>query len=147
QGANEYTGGTTVNAGELRGTSVSIQGNVVNNNIVNFDQDTDGTYAGNMSGTGLLSKQGTGTLTITGNHTQTLGAVVFGGGLQVDGTVAGEATVGMDAVLSGTGQVGELSLYGTIAPGNSIGTLSVANDASFYSDNTTQIEVNDGGNA
>ncbi len=50
-GANSYGGGTTVNAGTLAGTTTSLQGAIANNATVTFDQTTDGTYAGAMSGT------------------------------------------------------------------------------------------------
>lgn len=142
-GSNTYSGGTTVSAGTLEGTTASLQGNISNNAIVNFNQDTDGTYTGNMSGTGLLSKQGTGTVTITGNHTQSLGAVAFDGGLNVNGYISGEVTIGQDAVLSGTGNVGEINLYGKLAPGNSIGSLLVEKTATFNSGSVTEIEITD----
>ena len=61
-GANTYSGGTTVSGGTLQGTTTGLQGNITNNATVVFDQDTDGTYAGNMSGTGTLTKQGAGTV-------------------------------------------------------------------------------------
>ena len=56
-GTNNYTGGTTVSAGTLAGTTTSLQGAIVNNAAVTFDQTTDGTYAGAMSSTGSLTKQ------------------------------------------------------------------------------------------
>ena len=56
-GANSYSGGTTVSAGALQGNTASLQGNIVNNAAVTFDQATTGTYAGSMSGSGSLTKQ------------------------------------------------------------------------------------------
>ena len=44
-GANTYSGGTTVSAGILSGTSISLQGNIVNNATVNFNQAVAGTYS------------------------------------------------------------------------------------------------------
>src|SRR5262249_17039617 len=57
-GTNTYTGGTTVNAGSLFGTTSSLQGNITNNTLVLFQQDTNGTYSGKMSGTGVLGYVG-----------------------------------------------------------------------------------------
>ena len=72
-GTNTYTGGTTVGAGVLQGSSSSLQGAIVNNASVVFDQPVDGTYAGAMSGSGALIKGGAGTLSLTGNNTYTGG--------------------------------------------------------------------------
>lgn len=83
-GANSYTGGTTVNGGTLFGTASSIQGNIVNNASVVFDQAGTGTYAGSMSGIGSLTKNGTGTLTLSGTNTYTGGTVIASGTLVGD---------------------------------------------------------------
>lgn len=58
--------GLAVSAGSLEGDTDSLIGNIVNNGLVIFRQDADGTYAGNMSGYGSLEKNGSGRLTITG---------------------------------------------------------------------------------
>ena len=68
-GANTYTGGTFVNGGTLLGNTTSLQGGIVNNATVVFDQGSDGTYAGAMSGGGLLAKTGAASLTLSGANT------------------------------------------------------------------------------
>ena len=80
--ANSYTGGTTVSAGILQGNVSSLQGNIVNNAQVNFDQVGTGTYPGNMSGTGVLMKLNSGTLVLTGANTYSGGTAVSLGNLQ-----------------------------------------------------------------
>src|SRR5690606_131257 len=45
-GANNYSGGTTVAGGTLRGDAGSLQGDIENAGAVVFDQSTDGIYAG-----------------------------------------------------------------------------------------------------
>ena len=85
-GANTYSGGTTVSAGALQGTTTSLQGNVVNNASLVFDQTTTGTYAGAISGSGSLTKQNTGTVILTGANTYSGGTTVSGGTLQGDAT-------------------------------------------------------------
>lgn len=59
-GVNTYLGGTTVSEGVLRGTTASLQGAIVNNASVEFDQALDGVYAGQLSGSGGIVKSGTG---------------------------------------------------------------------------------------
>lgn len=82
-GANTYSGGTTVSAGTLEGTTTSIQGNIVNNGTVNFNQSTTGTYSGKMSGSGSVVKLGTGTVFLSGSNTYSGGTTVTAGTLQV----------------------------------------------------------------
>ena len=81
-GANSYSGGTTVSAGTLQGNTASLQGNIVNNAAVTFDQATTGTYAGSMSGSGSLTKQNAGTLILTGTNSYSGGTTVSAGTLQ-----------------------------------------------------------------
>ena len=47
-GANDYSGGTDVIGGTLTGTTTSLQGVILNDADVVFDQTTNGTYAGAM---------------------------------------------------------------------------------------------------
>ncbi len=57
-GANTYTGGTLVFGGTLVGNTTSLQGNIVDNASVVFNQAATGTYAGVISGSGSLTKTG-----------------------------------------------------------------------------------------
>ncbi|WAI81703.1 MULTISPECIES: autotransporter domain-containing protein [Achromobacter] len=68
-GANTY-GNTKVLAGMLVGNTASIRGDLTNNGSVVFNQATDATYAGYVSGTGTMAKQGSGVLTLTGVNAQ-----------------------------------------------------------------------------
>src|SRR5262249_847731 len=74
---NAYTGGTTVNHGQLQigngGTTGSVTGNIVNNNVLSFDHSNDITFAGAISGAGGVFQNGTGTLVLTGAETNTGG--------------------------------------------------------------------------
>ncbi|PPT53538.1 hypothetical protein XarbCFBP8138_20535, partial [Xanthomonas arboricola] len=65
-GANGYTGGTTITAGTLIGDTSSLQGDIANNAALVFNQNTGGVYAGTLSGTGSLQKAGTGALQLLG---------------------------------------------------------------------------------
>ena len=79
-GVNTYTGGVTVSAGTLQGTADSLRGNILNNAAVSFAGG--GTYAGNMSGSGSLTKVGPGTLILSGSNSYTGGTTVTDGVLQ-----------------------------------------------------------------
>ncbi len=84
------------------------------------------TFSGAISGTGGLTKTGTGLLNLTGANTYSGPTNVNAGTLAVNGSIAGSVTVNSGGTLGGTGSVGTLvASGGTIAPGNSIGTLTV----------------------
>ncbi|MFZ5779655.1 MAG: autotransporter outer membrane beta-barrel domain-containing protein [Pseudomonadota bacterium] len=125
-GANSYSGGTTVSGSTLQGNTSSLQGAIVNNGAVVFDQATAGTFSGSMSGTGSVIVQGGGLIALPGNYTYTGGTIVNGSGLSVNGTLASGVTLNGNSVLRGAGTIAGLVVNASnVAPGNSIGTLSV----------------------
>ena len=134
-GTNSYTGGTTVSAGTLQGNTASLQGNILNNASVAFDQNTDGTYAAAMSGTGALTKLGAGNLTIGGANTFSGPTAVNAGTLTVLGSMTSNLSLASGATLTGNGAVGGISAAAgsIVAPGNAQSTLT-ANGAYNHSD-------------
>ncbi len=124
-GTNSYSGGTTINAGCIQGTTSSIQGNIANNSCLIFDQASSGTYSGILTGTGTLSINGSGSIVISGNSPLFTGpTTVNNGTLIVNGTLGGPVQVNPGATMMGIGTVGDLTSSGTVAPGQSIGTLT-----------------------
>ncbi|WP_371345259.1 autotransporter-associated beta strand repeat-containing protein [Ancylobacter sp. IITR112] len=88
-GANAF-GGLIIHAGTVVGTAGSIQGDVLDNGALVFDQPAAGTFAGDIGGTGSLSVKGEGTLILTGNAFHTGGTTIDGGTLQIgDGGTSG----------------------------------------------------------
>ena len=98
-GANTYSGGTTgITAGIISGTSTSLQGSILNNATVNFNQAVAGTHSGAISGSGVLTKSGAGTLILTGANSYTGGTSVTAGTLQgsttsLQGNIASSSAV------------------------------------------------------
>lgn len=110
RGANAFSGGTLVSGGILRGDSQGLQGNIVNNTSVVFDETRRGIYAGIMSGTGIVTKTGSGDVTFTGNNTYTGATRVTGGVLRIGTGDANFGAPGNAITLSG-GSVGTSANY------------------------------------
>ena len=144
-GINTYTGGTTVSAGTLEGNSASLQGDIVNNSAVIFDQAVLGTYAGNMSGSGSLTKQGAGTFILSGTSSYVGTTMLTAGRLTVNGSVTGQTTVQNGGELTGSGRVGDLINDGLVAPGDTVGTLTVAGNYVQSSAATLQVQLSSSG--
>jgi autotransporter-associated beta strand protein len=147
-GNNTYSGGTTVLGGTLQGTTSSLQGNILNNAAVVFNQASAGTYGGVISGTGTLTLQGGGALNLTGNNTYSGGTAVLAGTLAVNGSIAGNVAVGAAGTLGGNGTIaGNVVNAGTLAPGNSIGLLTVNGSFTQMAGSIYQVEANAQGQA
>jgi outer membrane autotransporter protein len=176
-GAHLYSAGTVINAGILRlegSGSLAAGGALTVNASGTFDLNghdqtvgdfsgaglvtlgtatlTAGTansttFAGVISGSGGLIKQGSGTLFLTGASTYDGPTNVAAGILTVNGSLTSNVFVGPGAMLMGSGTVGGLNLGsgGTLAPGNSIGTLNVAGNVSIGSGSVYQVEINAAG--
>jgi fibronectin-binding autotransporter adhesin len=93
-GANTYSGGTVINGGTLEGNTVSIQGDVLANagGTLLFTQPTDGTFAGDISGAGTVTKAGAGVLTLTGTNSGHSGTTNLNGGTVSIGAAANIGT-------------------------------------------------------
>lgn len=101
------------------------------------------TIAAPLIGDGGLEKIDLGTLILTGNSSYSGPTRVMEGALVVNGTITSSVTVASGAFLRGNGRVGATQLLAgaTIAPGNSIGTLSVSGAISFAAGTVYQVEA------
>ncbi len=98
-------------------------------------------FEGNISGSGSLRKAGAGTFTLTGTNTYTGDSLVDDGTLVVDGEQPdSDIYVGPTGILSGVGEVGNLSIAGTLRPGNPRGRLDIAS-VNFLPNSTFAVEL------
>jgi autotransporter-associated beta strand protein len=177
-GVNDYLGGTTVNEGTLRlgagaflpatgaltvnGGFFDLNGNSITvgslsgaggtialgSGTLISDDDAITVLASVITGTGGLTKSGTGILNLTGINTYTGPTSVTNGRLAVNGSITGDVTVGADGVLGGAGTIfGSVTSIGVVAPGNSIGTLTVNGALVQNAGSTYQVEANSLGQA
>ena len=123
------TGGTFINSGTLQGDSTTFQGQITDNaaGILVFNQSTDGTFTGSITGSGMMVKMGSAMTTFSGNSGTFSGSTTVSAGiLNVSGTLGGSVAVQPGAILKGTGTlIGTVTNKGTVIPGTSIGTLNI----------------------
>jgi autotransporter-associated beta strand protein len=141
----------SLDAGALQGDFAGILPNLSTaaGTSVIFNHANNGTYAGAISGMADVTKSGGGALTLSGINTFTGLTSITGGRLYVDGSLAGGVDVGANTVLGGDmGSIGgPVTVNGTVAPGKSIGELTVGSVV-FESGSVFEVEVNDlGGGA
>src|SRR5262249_11686762 len=93
--ANTFSGGATVSAGTLQvgngGATGSLgSGNVTNNASLVYNRSDTVTVDNLISGTGVLTQSGTGTLILTNGNTLSGGVTISAGTLQIgDGGMTG----------------------------------------------------------
>ena len=139
-GTSTYTGGTTISGGTLAISSSSITGNIANNAALAFNQTANGTFAGNISGTGSVTKNGTGTLTLNGTNTHS-GTTTVNSGTLASGNLTNSTLVLQSGAAYSPGPV------------NTINTISVAGltlnggDLLYNLGNATSDRINASGNA
>ena len=169
-GSNTYAGGTLIKAGTLSVSSDANLGDasggltldggklkwgaaydsardvIVSAGGGTFDTNGFGsTLSGIISGSGDLFKTGLGKLTLTGDSSGFVGSTsVEGGTLAINGVLGGTVDVLSTGRLQGSGTAGDITVSGTLAPGNSIGTLNAAS-ATFNAGMTYDVEVNSAG--
>ncbi|WP_315386043.1 autotransporter-associated beta strand repeat-containing protein [uncultured Stenotrophomonas sp.] len=139
-GTNSYSGGTTISAGTLVGDTTSLQGNIVDNASLVFDQDGQGTFAGVISGTGEVTKQGDGVLTLAGSNSYSGGTTVEAGTLvgntnSLQGDIANNAALVFDQAANGT-YAGTLSGAGSLDKTGG-GTLLLGGNSTGFTGTTT----------
>ena len=100
-------------------------------------------WRNDIAGHGGLTKEGIGTLVLTGENTYSGPTLVNQGRLAINGSLASAVTVNDGGILGGNGRIASLTdnRGGSVAPGNSIGTLQVAGDVTFQPGSNYAVEV------
>jgi len=141
-GTNSFRGGLFIVMGDVRGSTTSVPGNVTLSAVTApdptarliLDQDFDGTHTGNVSGSGVLRKEGSGRVLRQGTTSVDLTQVQAG-------TLAGDvASLGSTIELAAGGATVEFAIANAQVFGGSlfgagnmrktgIGSLALATDA------------------
>lgn len=166
--ANDYSGGTTINGGnltlahaqglgsgalQLNGATLQTAVNAViaqpvtvtGSSTVSVDAGTTTLFSGNLDGSqaeGCFIKSGAGRLALTGSAVMANGTCVAEGILSVNGELTSRVQVEHDGTLRGVGTVaGNVSVDGTLAAGNSPGTLNVTGSITMTPNGTLQVDI------
>ncbi len=148
--ANTYTGGTMVSAGTLQGTTTSLQGMIIDNAALVFDQPFDGAFQGSLFGTGTMNKRGTGMVLLAGDYGLEGLTTVEAGTLALDGSLAGAVTALKGGTFDANGVIGgDLTVDGTVSVRNkadgSFGQLGVVGNVMFNPDATYAVGIDPDG--
>ena len=104
------SGNSVINLGsasELYGTDyTNPDRKTLSNMTVDLGADVYNFYRGSIIGEGSVTKTGAGFLALNGVNTYTGGTLVNNGQLEINGSIAGDATVKDSGVLSGSGTIG-----------------------------------------
>ncbi len=152
-----YTGGSgaslAITAGTLQlgngGTAGAVQGNIVDNAALVFDQSDAVSFPGVISGSGTVSQSGNGTLILTGADTYTGTTTVSAGTLEVDGSLgattapAGTVTVASAGTLHGTGTINApVVVNGTLEAGTASATGILTINGTMILYGTLDVRIN-----
>ncbi len=143
-GSLVLSNGVVERFGTLSGSGSVNLGSAPNFLVVgDFSNNGSSTYNGVISGAGDLWKDGSGTLTLTGNNTYTGTTYVRGGTLLVNGVQPASPII-IDSgtpTLAGNGTVGEIYCQGNLRPGTSPGILTCSN-LTFTSAGNLYLDLN-----
>lgn len=129
--------GTGRKGGTIDAPDIQNHGGIVANFTDRIALDAD------ISGIAGIVKNGSGELVLGGTNTYTGATTVNGGILTVNGSALNSVfTINKNGTLGGTGRVGETNVNGgTIGPGRSIGTLTIARGVTFGTGSTFEVEI------
>jgi len=142
-GTNTFSGGITINAGTVQfgngGTGGNLPANgqaITDNANLVLDLSNNATVFGAISGTGNLTQNGAGVVSLVASNSYSGATVVNAGSLMVDGFIGGGGSVSNAAgtTIGGLGtNLGPLLAAGNLSPGdvNGLGTLTTG-DATLY---------------
>jgi autotransporter-associated beta strand protein len=134
-GNNSFNGAIEITSGaiEISGSGLLAGGNytgtIENEGIFKFAAASNQTLSGEIVGSGEIVKENASTLVLAGNSTAFTGNITANDGtLKISGSLPNSrVSIDSNAMLIGTGTIGDTVVAGIIAPGNSPGTLTTGN--------------------
>ena len=146
------TAGATLDLNNFNNTIYSLAGGGTTGGSVTLgsgtlttgDTNATTTYGGNISGTGALTKQGSGIFTLSGANTYSGTTTIIAGTLAVNGSITSVVTVSISGTLGGSGTItGNVSNSGTVSPGSTCtaGLLTISGNYTQNGNGTLVIDI------
>jgi autotransporter-associated beta strand protein len=129
-GENTFTGGILLSEGILEGTTSGLKVDIIDATSLIFNQTTNGTYAGVISDVGALTKNGSGTVTLSTANTYSGPTTNNAGSLLVNASLSSPTVIVNGGTLGGTGPFqGAVTVNtgGSIGAGSSAGLMTLGN--------------------
>jgi len=137
-GANSFTGNTTIGGGTLQigngTTGESLASPAINNGgALVFNHADSLTYAGAISGAGTVTKVGAGTMALQGNNTYSGTTTLSTGKLVLSGgnTTAGNMVIGNGTTLQLVANSGNISMVGGVPTSSALGNNPASGTTGF----------------
>jgi autotransporter-associated beta strand protein len=149
-GTNTHSGGIAIQGGTIAVSSNAALGTgaiaIGSGAALEYTNAAAATFSNGLSGAGSFNKLGLGQLSFANNFT--IGSVNLNAGRTRINTIAtSNVTVGANGTLDGTGRIiGNLTNNGIVAPGNSIGTMTVQGNYTHNANSVLEIEFDAAGN-
>ena len=149
-GTNTHSGGIDIQGGAVNVTGNGALGSgavtIGSGTQLNYTNTAAATFSNGLSGAGTFNKLGAGQLSFVNNFS--IGTLnVSAGSVRINSIATGNVNVAANTRLDGTGRIiGTLTNSGTVAPGNSIGTLTVQGNYVHNSGSVLEIEFDAAGN-
>jgi len=148
-GTNTHSGGIDIQAGTLEVTGNAPLGtgtiNIASGATFAYNNPAAATFANSLSGGGTFRKAGGGTLAFANNFA-IANMELAAGRTRINMVATTNVNVLSGATLDGTGRIiGNLANNGVVAPGNSIGTLTVQGNYVHNSGSVLEIEFDGSG--
>ena len=144
-GAGTYTGPTTLSNGTLvigNGFDSTFTSAITNNSALQFNDGEAFSYGGVLSGTGSLTQNGAGVVTLSGNSNAFAGATTVNAGtLAINGTLGGTVTVNSGTV-EGTGTIkGDATIGAGTLAGRQGDVLNVGGNLALSSRSNVNVSL------
>jgi outer membrane autotransporter protein len=133
QGNNQSIGSLTGNGTVSLGAALLTTGS----------DNTSTVFGGSISGSGGLTKTGTGRFELTGDSLYSGATNINGGLLAVNGSIVSDVFVNAGGTLGGKGTTGDVTVLsgGILAPGNSVDTLHVVGNLTLSDGALYEVET------
>ncbi|EAM6659628.1 autotransporter outer membrane beta-barrel domain-containing protein [Salmonella enterica subsp. enterica serovar Eastbourne] len=127
----------------IPGVGVVVEPGSTNQRICSGVECGYDTWVNDITGHGGLTKEGAGTLVLTGRNTYLGPTLINQGSLMVNGSVSSAVSVLSGGILGGSGTVGSLIAHrgSSVVPGNPTGILNVTHNLSFEPGSRYVVEV------